>query len=512
MAGQLVTQPLGAFGAYGMNTQASPIDLPTQFSVLGVNCYADEAGRPTARAAAQLYSTANVDLGSNPIVRAFRHNHANASSTLLLAGGGSLYYSTDDGETLTTISAGPFGTDEWQFASLNGKAFAIKASTTGLYFTEAVWTASNLTTPGSVQFKAIHSAYGRLWAVTNTTLYWSDLLDGTNFSTGASGSLDLQRIHTQFRDVAVAVTSFAGQIVVLCRNSTYVLGLGADKNPNNTIAPIYLRDFVPNIGCVARDTVVSTGDDVVFVSDDGVRSLLRSLQESQGPAPLTDRSAANKDYTIANLVRANTSDELVASWNPERGWYFVFSPATEEVWLFDFGQKIPQVDAPRMFIWRMGTARTLYCGVWTAAEQMAFGGAAGMFDMESFDTGQSYTMTLTTGWLSLGGPERMDQFKKVMLNLTGGSGQTASLRWAVDFNPNSLRTITFNLDSDQTVYEFNVAEFEAAEFSSGQATVELYLNIGGNGKVIQLTLEIPIEGNSITLNNSLMQFKQGRIR
>lgn len=511
MAGALINTPLGAIGSAGMNTQQSNIDLPPQFGLLALNCYADDAGRPTARKSMALQSSANVDLGTSHIYRGFRHNKSDGSSVMIMAGPDLLYRSSN-GVTVTTLSGGTYTGYAWQFASLNGKVFAVLSGTTGSYFDESTWARTNLTTPGSVTFAGIHSAYGRLWAITGTTLYWSDLLDGTNFSTGASGSMDLQKLHTQFRDTAIAVTSFNRQIVVLCRNSIFVLGLADDLNPNNTLLPIYLRDFVPNVGCAARDTVVSTGDDVLFISDDGVRSLSRSMSVQQGPAPLTDVSQLNKNYTVTNLVLGNSTLNLTATWHPKKAWYMVFAAATNEVWVFDFGQRVPGTQLPRLFIWRMGATKFPRCGLYFSDGLMWYGSKSGMYTMESFDVTDAYTMSVTTGWLSLGGPERIDMYKRAMVNLSGGSGQTALLKWAVDFDDNTERSVGFTLDSSSVVYEYNVDEYTVAEYGSGAATAEVYMNLGGAGKVIKFTLEIPVQGYAVTLNNMLVFTKQGRIR
>ena len=517
MAAEMVTQMLGAVGAAGMNTQASPIDLDPSFATLAINCYADEAGRPTARKSAQQYTTTHGTLLTSAVKRCYRHNKADGTSVRVLAGGGLILTAT--ATTLTDSTAGPYADDYWQFASLNGKIFGVKESTAGVYFADtALTTPVALTTPSSVQFKAIHAAYGRLWAITDTKLYWCDLLDGTAWSSGAFGSIDLQLVQTQMRDIAVAVTSFNGMIAVLCKNSIYVFdmdntGTASNPQPNpNASNPIRLRDFIPFIGTVFRDSVVSTGDDVLFVSDDGVRSLSRSMAEQKGPAPLTDMSATNKDYVVNNLVRANATTSLTAAWDPERSWYMVFSADTEEVWLFDFGHRMQGSNIPRMFIWRMGTAKKLYCGMWWSDDVMEFGGASGVYRMNTYNASDSYDMQITTGWLSLGGAERLDVFKRMMLNITGGGGQTITLRWYADFLSNSVRSVQFSLTSGQTVYEFGVAEYEDAEYSSGVSTAELYQQIGGSGKVIQLDLTIPVAGTAVTINNSALFYKQGRVR
>lgn len=508
MAGQQDAQMLGAIGEKGMFTQVSPIDLPPEFATLAVNCFANEAGRPTARKSAKIVTTVRNSVGaSDQVRRMYRHNKVDGTTELISSTTG--YVSRGTG-TLTQILTNA-STGNYQFASLNGKLFGVCESETMVWWNETTWVSTNMGTP--VNPTALHSAFGRLWAVKDATLYWSVLLDGTDFTGAGSGSLDLNKIHTQFRDTAVAVTSFNGMIVVLCRQSLYILDLPLDKNPGSAATPLYLKDFIPNVGCYSRDSVVSTGDDVLFMSDDGLRSLSRSMQESGGPAPLTDMSASNKDYVINNIIAGNAGTEITAAWHPKKSWYMLFCATTLNIYLFDLGRHMgDQGKAPRMFVWTMGASKVQFHGAYSDDRKMYFAGLGGLYTMETYESGDAYTMSITSGWLSFGGAERLDIYKRVMVNITGGGGQTATLKWSVDFNNNSERSYQFELSSDQVVYEFNVAEYNLAEYTSGVSMAEVYMNISGTGKVIQISLEIPINGTAVTLNNVIAFYKQGRVR
>ena len=46
---------------------------------------------------------------------------------------------------------------------------------------------------------------------------------------------------------------------------------------------VLLADVITGIGCVARDSVQDTGTDLIFLSDSGVRSLGRTIQEKSNP-------------------------------------------------------------------------------------------------------------------------------------------------------------------------------------------------------------------------------------
>jgi len=54
-----------------------------------------------------------------------------------------------------------------------------------------------------------------------------------------------------------------------------------------------LHDTVEGVGCVARDSVQHTGTDIVFLSDSGVRSFGRVIQEKSMPMRDISRNVRN---------------------------------------------------------------------------------------------------------------------------------------------------------------------------------------------------------------------------
>ncbi len=514
LVGNLQTKPLGALGTLGQNSQAAEIDLPSQFATQALNVVLDQGGRMTARKSMTLATISNADLGAVALKRVYRHNKADGTSEMVSSGNSRIFTGSS---TLTSRSSG-HSADRFQFASLNGKLFAAQASHTLRYFNEGTWAETTVATPASPN--CIHAAYGRLWAAditnNNYTLYWSDLLDGTNFTTGASGSLDLNKIATSNRDRIVAISSFNRQIVVFGRYSIYFLGLANDLNPSNVSTPIYLADFIPNVGCIARDSIVQTGEDIVFLADDGLRSLSRSVQEREGPVPMGDLTAANtRKFRSEVISAAANAADLTAAWWPNESWYVLFSPTTSEVWVFDMANRVPEVGAPVTTVWRTGTRPVYHAAYWTD-DLMYFAGTnatvGGLFKYEAYDTNDSYTAIVTTGWLSLENPATLKHLKKMLLNVRGGGGQTGFLRWYVDFNETDVFSATFTLGTTQNSSYYNVAEYNVGEYTSGVAVTELYVQMSQSAKYIKFSIELPVGGSEITLSNAQAFFTQGRTR
>jgi hypothetical protein len=519
-APQLKGTPLGAIGSSGQNSQTTDIDLPPEFGTSVVNAVIDQSGKLSSRCSIDRVTSDNADLTTAlGIKRVYRHNKADGTSVMMCAGNGRIFSAT--ATTLTSQSSG-HTTDNWQFASLNGQIFACQVGKSLYSFDDDGANVAAVADPATPI--AIHAAYGRLWALSSDglTLEWSDILDGDDFAAGDSGSLDLDKLHQTSRSKGVAIVSFNRQIIVLCESQIIVLGLPDNLDPNgvsalhatdpsNYTTPIFLREVINNVGCIARDSVVQTGDDIMFLSQDGVRSLTRSMAEKEGPSPMTEASALNRNALVRN-INTETPANIAACWHPGESWYQLFLPTTQEVWVFDLSSKVNGTNGPKTVIWRMSATRPAYCGAWFSDELMYYGTLGGLANNNLYDSSDSYTMTVTTGWLSLGAPDSLKHFKKLILSLTGGGGQTATVRWYVDFDENNVRTRTFTLETAADPDEYNVGQYNIAEFSTGLGTAEFGIQLSNSAKFIKLQIDLPVSASQVTLNNAQLFSQMGRVK
>jgi hypothetical protein len=123
-----------------------------------------------------------------------------------------------------------------------------------------------------------------LWIVDNATdtqtIYWSDLLIGNDFSGGSSGSINVTKAWPDGYDEVVALAAHNNNLVIFGEHSI-LLYEGADSP-----ASMKLADTVSGVGCIDRNSVQSIGTDVLFMSNSGLRSLGRAIQEKA--LPLSD--------------------------------------------------------------------------------------------------------------------------------------------------------------------------------------------------------------------------------
>ena len=100
------------------------------------------------------------------------------------------------------------------------------------------------------------AAYGRLWCadITNnkSTVYWSDLLIGHNWTGGTSGSIDISKVWPDGYDEIVSLAAHNGMLIIFGQHSIVVYQ-GAEAP-----ATMSLMDTVAGVGCVSTETLYST--------------------------------------------------------------------------------------------------------------------------------------------------------------------------------------------------------------------------------------------------------------
>ena len=124
------------------------------------------------------------------------------------------------------------------------------------------------------------SAYGRMWTANITenpfTIFYSDLLDPTNFSTENAGILDISSVVGN-NDTIIGLAQHNNFLVIFCENNIVVYEGVEDPDT------MKLSDVITGVGCISRDSIKATGTDLIFMSASGVRSLTRTVQEKSMP-------------------------------------------------------------------------------------------------------------------------------------------------------------------------------------------------------------------------------------
>jgi hypothetical protein len=289
--------------------------------------------------------------------------------------------------------------------------------------------------------------YGRIWcggvAEAKDVVYYSNLLDGDNFLDGDTGLIDLSKVWGT--DEIVALAPFYGKLIIFGKENIVLY------NSPETVGSLAVSEVIRGIGCVSRDSVQTIGDDLVFLSATGLRSLARTTEKEN--LPLTDLSVNIKDTIIRNIgVSTNVKSVYI-----ENEGIYIMSFVDENInYVFDFKHITPN-DVPRVTTWSFDLDREpasmihteLYSGLLVGQKDGSIAGYEGYFDTDlAWDSGVSYTNASFTSdidstWIPLGQTMSAALLKNMILVLEGGSGAILYLKWYKDFGmtPSSITSI-----------------------------------------------------------------------
>jgi hypothetical protein len=129
-----------------------------------------------------------------------------------------------------------------------------------------------------------------------STVFYSKLLDPTNFEHESAGSITLS-------DQIVGIKSFRQELFIFCRNSIFKL---QDINGTPVVVPV-----AKNIGCLSGYSIQEIGGDLIFLAPDGLRTVAGTARigdvelgtVSTSIQPILTQLAENIDkYVLSSFV------------------------------------------------------------------------------------------------------------------------------------------------------------------------------------------------------------------
>ena len=561
MAKQLQYQTLANIGLNGLNTQDNPATLDPSYLTKAENIVLRESGRISLRKGFKQKIAPNAAAPNGVAIKSIVE-HNDQGTTKIFASHGTSIYTVD-----FTTPAGAFPssgadvkhtvsntTGDWQFVNFNDRMSCVHEGAVPQRYDGAAsagskWAAfDNAHRPATVssgEFKPSCAAgfYGRLWvggvAEERDVLHYSTLLDSDDFritsvnSASNGGSFDLKNVWG--KDDIIAIAPFYGQLAVFGRNN-----IALYTRPDS-VSNMALSEVIRGVGCIARDSVQSIGDDLVFLSSTGLRSLARTSEKDK--VPLTDLSVNIKDTLIRNIGQ---STAVKSSYIENEGIYVMTFTASNITYVFDFKHLTPN-QAPRVTTWTFDVDRepaslaytTLY-GMLIGQKDGSIAGYEGYYDTDlaGADTYSyaSYTGSFETTWVNLGESVGASLLKRLFMVLEGGSGATLGLKWYKDFSstPSNTTSITLNPTTTGTTSlwgastsRYGALNAGGAHASSGHnATLhplastyapvyglkEYRTSLTGSAKNLKISISIQSNGYDASLQDLTLLHKQGKIR
>ena len=530
MAEQILTGSIAAPGFYGLNTQDSSVQLSSGFALEANNCVIDKYGRIGARKG---WTPVNATAASTGDFKAIYELVKDDGIEVISAANNKLYTGTNtltervirNGTDTANLSY-TISDDNWQISGMpydtgaapSGHAILVQeghpalvyhklGSTahahTGAYgFQRLGDIAANL--PGSYTAttfapNCVMTSYGRVWvadiANDRQTVYFSDLLDPTEWKTGTSGYLNISEVVPN-NDPIVALAAHNGFLIIFCTKHIVIY-----SNPVDPSA-LSLSDVIVGVGCIARDSVASIGTDLLFLSSTGVQSLQRVIQEKS--LPFRDISKNVRDELLT-LVASEQLKDIKAAYFPTDAFYLLSLPSSEFTYCFDT-RGVLENGAARTTVWKQITP-TAFCV--TQDRQLYIGkpGYIGKYNTYEDNSG-TYRMTYFTNYFDLDLQANIKILKKINVVAIGGSSQPIAIKWGYDYTRNYFsRGIVLN---GAVAFEYGTAEYGISSYSNGIALDTTNIPASGSCRVLQLGFESDINGTPLSIQKIDFFLKQGK--
>jgi len=512
MAQTIVPFSISAPGFYGLNIQDSPVDMNPGFALVANNCVIDKSGRIAARNGWSKKHTTNANLSTSNVTCIGELIQNDGTSTILAAGGGYLF--KHSGTTLTTLTYGGGGVaptisaNNWQFVQLNGIGIFFQRGYDPLIYDPAVSITTfrrlseHATYSGTVPTaNTALSAYGRIWCADTTTdkntVKWSDIITPQIWTGGTSGTLNLLGIWPSGGDEIVGLAAHNGFLIIFGKKQTLIYS-GAEIPGDMKLADTL------QVGCIARDSIQNTGEDVIFLSNTGPRSLLRTIQEKS--APMRELSKNVRDNLQDNLG-LETMDDIKSAYSATNAFYLLTLPTSDKTYCFDM-RSILDNGAARTTTWDTITPKSY---LFTSSRKLYIGKAGYIGEYTGYlDDTAEYRMKYYTTWIDFGNPIQKSILKKIIATLIGTDSQTLVFKYGFDFLE-SYQSQSATITSSGASSEYGIAEYNIAEYGGSALSNEMSVNAGGHGRVIQLGLEAQINSKQLSIQKIDIFTKNGRL-
>ena len=490
---------IGAPGFNGLNTQDSPVNQDPSFAAIAENAIIDKFGRIGARKGINKITTSTTPLGASiGIESVFELIKADGNSVVFSTGNNKIFTGTTtltDATNSMTISA-----NNWKIVSFNGDAYFFQRSHNALEYTTSAGTIGVVHTDAP-DANEVCAAFGRLWAGdvagNKYTLYFSDSLDGDDWTGGSSGSLDLTTVWPTGYDEIVAISEFNNRLVIFGKQS--ILFYTGAASPSS----MTLEDTITGVGCVARDSVQAIGTDLLFLSDSGVRTLGRTIQEKSSPIGNVSKNV--KDDLLSDL--ATETGNIKSVYSPENSFYLLFFPSNSIVYCFDTrvfledgSFRVTTWPTTRILSGFNSTSGTLYLGTLKGINQYS----------GQLDDATPYVMKYYTNPLSFGDASTIKMLKELSFRVIGGQGLTTVLNWGYDYT--EAYTKQASTISNASIAEYGIAEYNTstAEYSASIVVDDAKSKATGSGTVITVGLDTTIDGRQLSIQEIKVEALVGR--
>ncbi len=526
MPGPLVRIPLAAPGRLGFNADQATSVQNHEWSLEVKNGIINDAERLQSRQGWVLQTTTGNhgnDTGS-------LHEYVVDSDTveiISVAGSGTATKFYEGVVTLTditnTASPSSTSTNEWQFVNFNGKVVGFHAGETPIVYTSGG--AGFAQIAGSPpEGPAAVATHGRIFAVDADlqTIKFCALLDESDWTTASdAGSLNLANVWPGGLDIVVSLALFQDKLVIFGERSILVFDGLDDPISNlqlaaggNNLSKDFQDSFIS--GTISARSVVSTGNDLIFLSRSGLRSLSRAIEYER--LPLTTMAPQAQQVLISQIELAlSNSESIMMEYHQPLGGIII--KIGGNYWFIDIKLK----ELTRMFKWE-GTSFG-FDSILSSQGSLYYGVNDGVALVTGYndDGTDTYSFAYLSPWLPVGSNGRFFIPKRALSFVEAGQAYRASIRWSWDYAPGfSSASVTIPVSA---VSEYSTEgsqrgaqdEYGAegdpgfAEYGPRNQVTSSRFQLSGFGSFMQIGFDVLVDGNYVSLQEIDIFGKIGRL-
>ena len=506
---RLLPFPFNSPGVAGLNKTGQTDILGSEWATRATDLVIDENGRLANRKGTRIDSSNTA--GTNWETRFVGINSSGTKTKYAADAGGTIYELTANAWVTRDGYTNP-ANGNFKFQTFNNKVIAWHAdgqelvqSAPGANFVQI--TASSGSVPNGVDVLA---AYGRVWVLGQDDLYYSDLLDETDWATGTAGSTPLKHVWPGGTDIAVGLAEFNGHLVIFGQQSIVIYS--GPEDPATAFSTFTLVEQIKGTGCINRDSIQNVGNDVFFLSANGMRSLERTIQEKS--MPLTDICPHMRDYILAEYS-SSTAHKVTSTYSETYGLYLLSLQQTTIV--IDTRGKLPN-----------GGFRATE---WKAMAAVADDGSGGILMGDGTNVSLAYQGILDdvaydgtggtgvegdyeSGWLDFEsvaqGASMLFKFiKQLKLSVAGGASSTVTFKWYVDYK-DSPTTIAASIAAAPDAAQYGIAQYSIDQYGTDVAVTDLSRPGSRGGRVVKVGFKVTDSVSAFAINSLAVFAKTGK--
>jgi hypothetical protein len=274
---------------------------------------------------------------------------------------------------------------------------------------------------------------------------------------------------------------------------------------------MYVVDVIQGTGCISRNSIQHVDGDVWFLSEYGLQSLGRLIQERSNPI---NNLSQNIQTSFNARVAAATESYIRSAYSPTDKVYLLSLPSggsaeTGTCYVFDTNGTLENGAARSLGTWTL--VPIAMCVARNKSIYMARNADAGVGLYKGVtDNGTTLELAYESGWLDLTQQGFLLFPKRVAGVFFSDSDIDVEFRWAFDFDDTfRSRTRSFQVANASL---WGTSLWGTGTYGGGVSLREGNVAGAGSGEYIKVGIAAPINGTTFSIQNLDLFAKLGRYK